>query len=169
MAGGASKPPRSRPRRKKSRKASISPPPPQSPLQSRPRYEAEDEETEAAEAVEAAEAAEVVEAAKAAEAAEAADRPGVTEPAAAAAAAEIMEAGLPEEYICPITHEPMEDPVVTVDGQTYERRAIEQWLERHNISPLTGEELRNTMVIPCHALRSVIQNALRSQVGNHRK
>ena len=36
---------------------------------------------------------------------------------------------------------PMVDPVVTADGHTYERVAIEQWLQMHDMSPMTGEPL----------------------------
>ena len=35
---------------------------------------------------------------------------------------------LPEELTCPLTFELMVDPVVTADGQTYKRWAIEEWL-----------------------------------------
>jgi hypothetical protein len=29
--------------------------------------------------------------------------------------------------LCPITMMPMQDPVMTYDGQTYERKLIEEW------------------------------------------
>ena len=32
----------------------------------------------------------------------------------------------------------MNDPVKTVDGQTYDRFGILKWFEQHNTSPLTG-------------------------------
>ena len=44
-----------------------------------------------------------------------------------------------------------------VDGFTYERSAIEQWLETHNTSPATGVELESKQLIPCHHLRSLIR------------
>ena len=44
------------------------------------------------------------------------------------------------------------------DGFTYERSAIEQWLETHNTSPTTGVELESKQLIPCHRLRSLIQD-----------
>ena len=50
----------------------------------------------------------------------------------------------------PVTH------AKQVDGFTYERSAIEQWLETHNTSPATGAELESKQLIPCHALRSLI-------------
>ena len=38
----------------------------------------------------------------------------------------------------------MEDPVVAADGNTYERRAMEDWLQRNHTSPVTGHQLRHT-------------------------
>ena len=43
-----------------------------------------------------------------------------------------------------------------MDGHTYERSAIEQWLETHNTSPKTGLELVSKQLIRCHYLRSLI-------------
>lgn len=37
---------------------------------------------------------------------------------------------IPNEYLCPITHEIMIDPVCVSDGYTYERKAIEEWLTK---------------------------------------
>ena len=54
---------------------------------------------------------------------------------------------VPECYVCPITNALMEDPVVTVDGFSYERRAIEQWLRSSDLSPLTGHKLVSTVLI----------------------
>ena len=62
----------------------------------------------------------------------------------------------PENFICPLTQECFVDPVITDDGHTYERREIEQWLRRHNTSPLTNKPLRSTQLRPNHALRSLI-------------
>ena len=38
----------------------------------------------------------------------------------------------PEFLVCPITQEVMEDPVITSDGHTFERSAIEAWLGKNN-------------------------------------
>lgn len=65
--------------------------------------------------------------------------------------------------LCPITHEPMVDPVMTADGQTYERTAIEAWLQRctgedgHTLptSPLTGEPLKDTTLRPNYLAREL--------------
>ena len=49
----------------------------------------------------------------------------------------------------------MIDPVVTADGQTYEREAIEQWFSRKATSPLTGQPLQSTMLVPNAMARSL--------------
>ena len=51
------------------------------------------------------------------------------------------------------------------DGHTYERSAIEQWLEAHNTSPTTGVELESKQLIPCHRLRSLIQDFRKAGAG----
>ena len=63
---------------------------------------------------------------------------------------------------CPILHELFVDPVMTVDGQTYERSAIEHWFrEGKDTSPATGLTLSSLTLIPniaikkaCDTLRS---------------
>merc|ERR1711879_384545 len=52
----------------------------------------------------------------------------------------------------------MRDPVVAADGNTYEREAIEQYLERYNKSPLTQEPLKNKEVVPNNALKKLIRS-----------
>ena len=63
--------------------------------------------------------------------------------------------GVPAELICPITAELMTDPVVTADGHTYDREAIESWLRRKTTSPLTGEPLEHLMLTPNHIVRGM--------------
>lgn len=63
---------------------------------------------------------------------------------------------IPEAFICPITQEIMIDPVVASDGHTYERKAIEMWLQSHNSSPMTGLQLTNKQLTPSHTLKSMI-------------
>ena len=52
----------------------------------------------------------------------------------------------PFDLCCPITLDLFEDPVQTLHGMTYERRAIEDWLHRHTTDPMTGERLLATTV-----------------------
>ena len=55
---------------------------------------------------------------------------------------------IPDAFMCPITFALMDDPVLIADGMTYERRAIEQWLQKGNAtSPLTGAPV--TRAPPC--------------------
>jgi predicted nucleotidyltransferase len=49
---------------------------------------------------------------------------------------------IPDGFICPITKDIIRDPVIFVfDGHSYEQKAIEDWLEKSNWSPLTNEVL----------------------------
>ena len=60
----------------------------------------------------------------------------------------------------------MRDPVVTADGQTYEREAIQDWLQQQQsrglppTSPITGEPLEHTSLVPNVALRGLIREAI---------
>ena len=71
-------------------------------------------------------------------------------------------AGVPPSFVCPITHELMVDPVSTVDGQVYERAAIEAWLRNNDTSPITNETLLK-LLIPNHPLRAMIAEYVESR------
>jgi hypothetical protein len=62
----------------------------------------------------------------------------------------------PEQFLCPITLQVMSDPVITADGHTYERVAIEAWLQKCNTSPQTGAPLLHRVLTPSIALRQLI-------------
>jgi ankyrin repeat protein len=62
---------------------------------------------------------------------------------------------VPQELCCSITSDLFQDPVVTVDGHTYERSAITKWLASHNTSPLTGHRLSSKMLIPNLRVKSM--------------
>ncbi|KAF9621716.1 hypothetical protein IFM89_027414 [Coptis chinensis] len=48
----------------------------------------------------------------------------------------------PKDYICPITSQLLSDPVTLETGQTYERKAIQEWLQRGNTTcPITRQPL----------------------------
>eukprot|EP00727_Mastigamoeba_balamuthi_P010422 m51a1_g6001 hypothetical protein (690) ;mRNA; r:19545-22031 len=84
-------------------------------------------------------------------------RSGHVAPVPVAAAAAVNRAP-PNEYLCPITMELMDDPVVAPDGFTYEREAITHWLARgKSISPMTGQPLPSGPLVPTIALRSAIK------------
>ena len=62
---------------------------------------------------------------------------------------------VPEEYLCPITFEVMEEPVIAEDGHTYEREAIAAWLSGSQTSPLTRARIA-TQLIPNRMAKSMI-------------
>ena len=67
---------------------------------------------------------------------------------------------LPRSPTCDVLQEVMVRAVLCVgDGHSYEEAAISAWLEAHSTSPLTGEPLSNTALLPNHALRQMIQAA----------
>ena len=67
------------------------------------------------------------------------------------------EKTLEDQCSCPLTLEPMADPVTAADGHTYERSAIERWLATKSTSPMTGEALVHSFVAPNHTLRRQIR------------
>ncbi|GIL87020.1 hypothetical protein Vretifemale_15186 [Volvox reticuliferus] len=64
---------------------------------------------------------------------------------------------LEEHLCCPITQEPLVDPVVAADGNTYERLAITAWLEQHDTSPLTNEVLAHKGLTPNNLVRKIAE------------
>jgi len=63
---------------------------------------------------------------------------------------------VPSDFLCPITHETMRDPVTASDGYSYEREAIERWLSDHDTSPMTNAVMLNTNLVSNHVLRRII-------------
>ncbi|XP_045792939.1 U-box domain-containing protein 13-like isoform X2 [Trifolium pratense] len=66
---------------------------------------------------------------------------------------------VPEEFRCPISLELMKDPVIISTGQTYERACIKKWLDAgHQTCPITQQIISSHILIPNHALYSLISN-----------
>ena len=78
---------------------------------------------------------------------------GVANPSEASEAAEV-----PDGFVCPITAEIMTDPVSTLDGFTYERAAITEWLRTNDTSQFTGAKLESKMLIPNLTVRCLLQH-----------
>lgn len=78
--------------------------------------------------------------------------------------APLLEA--PSAFCCPITLQPMEDPVVLRQtGQSYERRAIEQHLRRFSTCPCTLLRLdKDKTFVQNHQLRKAIQEFHETQL-----
>ncbi|RZC90212.1 hypothetical protein C5167_044842 [Papaver somniferum] len=64
---------------------------------------------------------------------------------------------MPGHYICPILQEVMEDPHIAADGYTYEHSAIQKWVEKQKVSPVTRVMLPHIRLIPNLTLRDAIQ------------
>ena len=68
------------------------------------------------------------------------------------------KANLHEQFLCPITHALMVNPVQASDGWTYERSAIAAWCETHNTSPLDPSiHLDLSQLKPNRSLRDAIE------------
>ncbi|CAH1966828.1 unnamed protein product [Acanthoscelides obtectus] len=68
---------------------------------------------------------------------------------------------IPHEFLCPITHEIMREPVTCSDGFTYEKRAIAEWfMSGKYTSPMTNEHLANTDYTHNLELRNAIHEFL---------
>ena len=85
---------------------------------------------------------------------------------------ELNRSILPNMPVCPISQEPMQDPVVAADGHTYERAAIARWLTTSDKSPLTGEILAHKELVPNYMLLSSLREAAAAAAptpisGNH--
>eukprot|EP01125_Pyxidicula_operculata_P002073 TRINITY_DN12025_c0_g1_i1.p1 TRINITY_DN12025_c0_g1~~TRINITY_DN12025_c0_g1_i1.p1 ORF type:complete len:813 (-),score=221.78 TRINITY_DN12025_c0_g1_i1:118-2556(-) len=63
---------------------------------------------------------------------------------------------IPEAFFCPITRALMVDPVMDPEGNTYERNAIEEWLTKNKVSPITRTPLQQSDLIPNRALKASI-------------
>ncbi len=57
----------------------------------------------------------------------------------------------------------MRDPVIAVDGQTYERSAIEDWFATLGgeppRSPVTGQLMASAALLPNLAIRELVQRS----------
>jgi hypothetical protein len=73
--------------------------------------------------------------------------------------------GFPEEFRCGLTHNVMTDPVTTLNGDTYERSAIEDWINRNGKCPMTWAPLSIADLAPNLALRRIIERTMRKRAG----
>lgn len=70
---------------------------------------------------------------------------------------ECVCSGVPDEFLCPITRELMREPVIAADGYSYEKEAIESWVNTKNrSSPMTNLPLLTTLLTPNHTLKMAI-------------
>ena len=62
--------------------------------------------------------------------------------------------------MCPISCEIMKDPVVSIDGWTYERVCIEQWFATGKQTSPATNVLSHTTLVPNNSLRVMIREFL---------
>jgi hypothetical protein len=67
---------------------------------------------------------------------------------------------VPKGFLCPLTMDIMYDPVLDPEGNTYERRAIMEWLRHKRNSPVSRQPLNDKMLIPNNALRETIHELM---------
>ena len=64
-----------------------------------------------------------------------------------------------DEFLCPITYELLREPVVALDGHTYEKSAIEKWLKSNHTSPRSGEIMEDS-ILPNTNLKKLIHDLI---------
>jgi len=74
-----------------------------------------------------------------------------------------MERTPPQPFVCPITRDVMDTPVVGPDGYSYERADIEEHLRRNPTSPMTRQPMTALTLTPNYALRDAIEAWRRQQ------
>ena len=67
---------------------------------------------------------------------------------------------VPKDFCCPITIELFVEPVIANDGHTYEKIAIEKWIQKFSLpkSPVTNRYLIDKRLIPNYSIQSQINN-----------
>ena len=80
----------------------------------------------------------------------------------ALAAPEQLE--IPIQFLCPISHEIMTNPVLVDDGYNYERSVIGDWFYKlgKSTSPMTNSELKSFILLHNFDLKQKIENYLKS-------
>lgn len=64
---------------------------------------------------------------------------------------------IPSYFRCPLSLELMLDPVIVATGQTYEKEAIQKWLDHGlTICPVTRQKLSHSNLIPNYTVRALI-------------
>ncbi len=72
-----------------------------------------------------------------------------------------IDIDIPDEYLCPILHRIMNDPVLVGD-KTFERLAIDAWYEKDKTCPLTRKPIITPWISNTEC-RQKIQDFIREQ------
>ena len=65
---------------------------------------------------------------------------------------------VPHEYMCPISLDWFDDPVVTAAGLSYSRETIERHLEKSKLDPMTGVDISGRELYANVALRNAVEH-----------
>lgn len=81
------------------------------------------------------------------------------------------EGDVPERFLCPISFEPMRDPVLTLSGNCFDRDSIRRAFQEENEDTfpadlLSKERLSSDVLVSNHALRSEIQEWMQKRGNN---
>ena len=69
----------------------------------------------------------------------------------------------PKDFLCPISHELMDTPMIDQEGNTYEKANIFNWLSNHNTSPITRNSLSINQLSLNRSLRNLIEDYKKSK------
>lgn len=66
----------------------------------------------------------------------------------------------PSTFYCPITTSIMTDPVIDIDGNSFEKSAITEWILKNGTSPITRRNMTIENLVPNRALKDAIEAAV---------
>lgn len=59
----------------------------------------------------------------------------------------MLDLPIPQELVCPIACQKIDDPVIARDGFTYDKNALNSWFSSSSISPMIGNPLESKEII----------------------
>ena len=71
----------------------------------------------------------------------------------------LKKISIPSHFLCPISFEIMKNPVITMEGITYEKDKIQKWLQKNETDPVTRQIISNEL-IPNVLIRKLIHEFL---------
>jgi hypothetical protein len=81
----------------------------------------------------------------------------VTMPPSCIESTEVSDFTVPDHFLCPLTLEPMKNPLASKYGHNFERSAILDWLSTKETCPITRQPLTVSKLIPNNMLRLKIK------------
>ena len=73
---------------------------------------------------------------------------------------------LPDAYYCPITFDLIHFPVIDAEGYTFEKVAIEAWIQKNGKSPITRTSLSKEDLYDNHAITALLEGEKGKSVEN---